>query len=220
MIKTVVKPNCEPQILVITPLKRGDKISKDTKKSIKRNNTPIEWISYMGDGNPAKNVAIAYKKYRRSNGSVPPFVIKIDNDINASRCMLDKMYQGLMNAEEKYAYGYCGFEFTGAVNMKLPLSQFNPNVLLKANYISFNSLIRTKTLDECGGFVTDDSGFRLLDWCLWLRLLKKGYHGLPIDKAYFTAFASESTVSAGSDEDYMIKHQWVQKNFIDPIESV
>ena len=30
-----------PKFLIITPLKKGDKISKETKKMVKRNNTPF-----------------------------------------------------------------------------------------------------------------------------------------------------------------------------------
>ena len=219
-IKYVTKCNKQPEILVITPLKSGDKISKNTKKSIKRNKTPFVWISYMGNNNPAKNTEIAYKQYKHNN-KLPPYVIKIDNDITASRCMLDKMYNTLVNAkyksDGKYSYAYCGFEFSGALQHKFPLRNFDAYALMKQNYISFNSLIDTYALDTIGGFVTDNKGFRLLDWALWLKFLKYGFIGIPVKDAYFTAFASQNSISAGSRDDYVQKYQWVYRNFIEPL---
>ena len=219
-IKNVTKCNGTPEILIITPLKSYDKISKVTKKTIKRNKTPFVWISYMGDGNPAENTRIAYNQYRHNN-DLPPYVIKIDNDITASRGMLDKMYEALeiskYLSDAHYAYAYCGFEFQGAIQQKFPLTKFDHIMLMRQNYISFNSLINTEALNLVGGFVTDDKGFRLLDWALWLRFLKHGFVGMPVEKAYFTAYASKNSVSARSTNDYVQKYQWVSKNFIDPL---
>ncbi len=219
-IKYVTKNNKPPKILVITPLKMGDKVLKTTKKTIKRNETPFVWISYMGDNNPAENTRIAYNQYKRNN-EMPPYVIKIDNDITASRKMLDKMYQTLeafkFKSDYHYAYAYCGFEFQGAINTKFPLRKFDYLALIRQNYISFNSLIDTQILDEIGGFVTNDKGFRLLDWALWLKFLKNGYVGAPVKNAYFTAYASKNSVSNRSTNDYVQKYQWVSKNFVEPL---
>lgn len=219
-IKYVTRCNRTPKILVITPLKSGDKISKVTKKTIKRNKTPFVWISYMGDDNPAENTRLAYNQYRHNN-DLPPYVIKIDNDITASRGMLDRMYKTLVESmylsDGYYAYAYCGFEFTGAIENKFPLRKFDHKMLMKQNYISFNSLIDTEALNKVGGFVTDNKGFRLLDWALWLRFLRYGYMGIPVEGAYFTAHASKSSISAGSTNDYVQKYQWVNKNFIEPL---
>jgi hypothetical protein len=219
-IKYITKSNKPPKILIITPLKMGDKVSKITKKTIKRNKTPFVWISYMGNNNPAENTRIAYNQYKRNN-EIPPYVIKIDNDITASRKMLDKMYQTLDTSKFKsngiYAYAYCGFEFQGVINTKFPLKNFDHFALIRQNYISSNSLINTQLLDKIGGFVTNDKGFRLLDWALWLKFLNKGYIGIPVDNAYFIAYASKNSISARSTNDYVQKYQWVSKNFIEPL---
>lgn len=213
MIKKIVKHH-KPEILVITPLKKGDKILKETKKSIKRNKTPFEWISYMGDNNPYKNVSIAYKQYRKDNNGVPPYVIKIDNDIVASRYMLDNMYRKLKESDKHIAYAYSSFEFQGHINIKFNLRKFDPQSLLKQNYISSCSLIKTKILDETGGFPVDDKYYRLLDWVHWLKLLDKNYIGVPVEKAHFVAKSSENDVSCGSNEDYKEKYNRVYNDIV------
>ena len=217
MIKRIVK--CKnPEILVITPLGIGDKVSKETKKSIKRNKTPFEWISYMGDNNPAKNVSIAYKQYRKDNGGLPPYVIKMDGDITASRYMLDKMYTALTNSTPNIGYAYASFEFKGCINVRFPYREFNPTYLMKSNYISSCSLIRTQLLNQVGSWVTDDKYFRLLDWCLWLKFLKNGYIGVPVKNAHFVAKATPSSISCRSREDFNEKKARVKTDFIEHID--
>ena len=73
--------------------------------------------------------------------------------------------------------------------------------------------MKSKALQEVGGWVTDDRGFRLLDWALWLKLLNKGYIGTPTDKASFVAISKPSSVSNRGNEDYIIKKKWVLDNF-------
>ncbi len=216
MIKRIVK--CKnPEILVITPLGIGDKISRETKKSIKRNKTPFEWISYMGNNNPAKNVSIAYKQYRKDNDGLPPYVIKMDGDINASRYMLDKMYNTLKGSDNNVAYTYSSFEFKGVINIKFSNKEFDPNMLMKSNFISSCSLINTKLLDNIGGWVTDDKYFRLLDWCLWLKFLKHGIIGKAVQNTHFVAISTPSSISCRSRKDYNEKYQHVKRDFINPL---
>ncbi|MCK5021582.1 MAG: hypothetical protein KAS32_31530 [Candidatus Peribacteraceae bacterium] len=212
MIKTVVRHN-KPKILVITPLLTGSKISKETKKTIKRNKTPFMWISYMGDGNPCKNTQMALNEYKK-NSDLPPYIIKIDNDIIAQRGMLDTMVNTLEDAPHQVSYCYCDFEFKGSVNAKFLAINFDGEYLKKSNYISSCSLIKTKRLMGAGGWVTDDKGFRLLDWALWLKFLKRGDIGIPTSKTSFVAMASPTSVSARGGGDYLEKKKWVQDNFI------
>jgi len=216
MIKRIVKCK-DPEVLVITPLLPGSKISKDTKKSIKRNKVPFEWISYMGKGNPYKNTQVAYKQYRRDHNGVPKYVLKVDNDITASRYWIDKMYQTLEKSEPKIAYAYTSFEFTGSISSKFPLRKFDADYLVRSNYISSLSLIKTQLLDQTGGFVTDDKYFRLLDWCLWLQFLKHGFIGEPVENAHFVAYAGPKSVSCRGHKDYTEKSREVYKDFILPI---
>ena len=45
---TILKEVKNPEILVVTPLWTGHKISKETKKTIKRNDVPYTWITSEG----------------------------------------------------------------------------------------------------------------------------------------------------------------------------
>jgi hypothetical protein len=211
MLKYITRHH-KPEILVITPLLTGHSVSRDTIKSIKRNKTPFEWISYMGPDNPCTNTQKAFNIYQNDK-KLPPYVIKIDNDIIGSRHMLDNMYSVLKNACNNEAYCYCSFEFQGSINAKFPSIPFDPDRLRQNNYISSCSLISTKRLLEVGMWVTDNKGFRLLDWALWLKLLKRGYIGVPDMKSHFVAISSDNSVSARSAEDYNEKKKWVLENF-------
>jgi hypothetical protein len=62
-------------------------------------------------------------------------------------------------------------------------------------------------------WVTDDRGFRLLDWALWLKFLKRGYVGVPTTKTSFVAISSASSVSSRGHQDYNEKRKWVLENF-------
>jgi hypothetical protein len=166
----------------------------------------------MGDGNPCKNTQKAFNIYRGDN-TIPPYVIKIDNDITASRGMLDEMFLTLEKSSKNEAYCYCSFEFQGYINLGFPAIPFDPDKLRANNYISSCSLINTKRLLEVGMWVTDDKGFRLLDWALWLRFLKRNYIGVPTPKASFVATTSESSVSSRGILDYQDKRKWVLENF-------
>lgn len=212
MIKVLVKHK-KPEVLVITPLLTGHKISVETKKSLKRNKVPFEWISYMGKENPCKNAQLAFDIYRKNNDNIPPYIIKIDNDIIAQRGMIDQMYNTLEKSMTHEAYCYCSFEFQGSVNIKFPAIPFDAEKLKKNNYISSCSLMKTKRFIEVGMWVTDNRGFRLLDWATWLRFLKRSYIGIPNTKTSFIAIADKDSISAGNNDDFYLKRKWVLENF-------
>ena len=216
MIKTIVR--CKnPEILVITPLRKGDKVSKSTKKSLKRNKVPFTWISYMGDNNPVKNVDIAYKQYRKDNQGLPPYVIKIDNDLTTNRYMLDKMIEELDKSTKNISYAYCPFQFTGHLKVQFPSVKFDSERLMKHNYISSCSLISTSSLDNIGGWITNDKYKGLLDWCLWLEFLKKGYQGVLVPNTTFSADSSPTSVSSWPVDSYEKTRKLVLSDFVRPI---
>jgi hypothetical protein len=224
----VVRSNERPLVLVITPLYSRDvdgvrvidKISKKTKISIKRNTTPMLWIAWEGEGNVAKNTQDCYDYVKRvfsTDFKTLKYIIKIDNDIDASRCMIDKMYQNLERTRAGVGYTYCSFKYEGAVNVEFNAAAFDVKKLLQCNYISSNSMIKIPVLDEVGGFVTDDKYKRLLDWAMWLKLLKHTYLGVPTYDVSFIAKASAESVSAQGSEDYILKHQRVYEDFVKDI---
>ncbi len=214
MIKVLVKCK-DPEILVITPLKKGDKVSPETKKTLKRCDVPFHWITNMDTGNPYKNMVHPWRWYRKDN-ETPPYIIKIDNDLTCKRGMLDKLYESLVNSSKRVGYSYCCFKYRGQINVDFNNLDFSVDRLIQANYISSCSLMKSKILEETGSFVTDDKYFRLLDWCLWLQFLRRGYIGTFVPDTSFTAYAGKGTVSVRDQNDYREKHIRVHNDFVVP----
>jgi hypothetical protein len=156
-----------PEFLVITPLKPGDKISKKTKKSIKRNNFPFDWVSFEGPNNIPTNTTHALQRYIEEYGR-PRMFIKIDNDIDMDRYLLDNLCVNLIKASlssvGRYGYTYCPFSYVLENDKKISFGEeFNIEKLLKQNYISSNSMIDMDMFDMVGGLVCDCKYERLLD---------------------------------------------------------
>jgi len=203
-------------ILAITPLLPGHKISKETKIGLKRSDILFNWVSYEANQNIPTNVTCGIEEFKRRYKD-PKFVMIIDRDIIPNRNMLRKIRETLHRTGDDIAYCYANFEFKGTVNARFVGLEFNPMNLLNSNYISSNSMIKYEKLKEVGGFVTDNKYRRLLDWALWLKFLAAGYHGILCKDAYFIAISDENTVSAGTKEDYQSKYLRVKEDFVKPM---
>lgn len=213
MIK-YIKRHKNPKVLIITPLRIEDKISKSTLNTIKCK-YPYVWISYSGNNNIPQNTQNALNEYLEKN-KIPKYIIKIDNDIMASKNMLDSMVDILDNSCYNVAYSYCSFSYVGKQRLFFPSIKFNKEKLLKSNYISSNSMFKTKILLNNGGFITDSKYERLLDYCLYLKLLQNGFVGEP-SNGYFDAKMSNDSVSNRGIKDYKLKFSRVKEDFINPI---
>ena len=214
----VIRKSKSPKYLVITPLKTGDKISKKTKKSVKRNKLPFDWVSYESDCNIPTNTTLALEQYRKKCGHGVDYIIKIDNDVYMDNGLLDEMYYVLKNSSDNVGYVYCGFSFIHELGMKTTFNkEFNVSDLLQHNYISSNSMIKVDALDKVGGFVTNMGYERLLDWALWLRFLYHGYVGVRVGTKGFVTPLNKNGVSSRGLNDYQIKRQRVIKDFVLPI---
>ena len=223
----VIREDKVPEVLVVTPLWPGHSISKDTKKTIKRNDTPILWYSYTGYHNIPQNWWYAITFLRKTKKRLPKYFLPLDRDIILGRHMIDRMVnvfegRGTTRTRNRIipastAFVYCNFEFKGTVERKFPAEPYDINRLAKGNYISSNSLMNLDTLEFIGGPVVDDQYVRLLDWALWLKFAQFGYVGYPCTEASFIAVSSASDISAGNPEDYQIKHQRVHKDFVEPL---
>lgn len=205
-----------PEVLVVTPLLERDSISKETKKTIKRNHVKYFWISSKGDNNIPMNAlaGIEWAKENIKNG--PKYYIMIDNDIILGRHMLDRLYEKLKKSSDDIGYAYAGFEFEGSLVHSFPAIPFDPQKLMHANYISSNSMFKMNVIDKVG-LVTDDKYKRLLDWAFLLKCLAKGYSGVSVENARFVAISEPGDISAGSQEDYQLKYFRVYEDFIKPL---
>lgn len=208
--------NHHSDILAITPLLPGHKISKETKIGLKRSDISFNWASFESSANIPINVTRGIEEFKHRYKE-PKYVIIIDRDIIPNRNMLMKLHRDLSRAEDNIAYCYCGFEFKGSVNAKFYGLEFDPMKLLNSNYISSNSMIKYDKLKEIGGFVIDNKYKRLLDWALWLKFLAAGYHGILCKDTRFIAIADENSVSAGTREEYKEKYHSVKEDFIKPM---
>jgi hypothetical protein len=215
MIK-IIKAVKKPQILVVTPLLPDHGVSKITKRTLKRNNVPFFWVSSEGDRNIPQNALEGILWYKNKYGTLPPYYMMIDRDIEAGRGLLDRLYKRLDKNPNNVGYCYASFEFKGHVNVKFPAIPFDINRLIKGNYISSNSLFRSSVIENVG-LVTNDKYKRLLDWAFLLKCYGYGYVGVPESNAYFIAHSTKNDISAGSNDDYRIKHQRVFNDFVVPL---
>ncbi len=213
--------NEDAKVVVVTPLLPNHKVSKETKKTLKRNKVLFTWIHSIGDNNIPTNVQFGLDYYVEKMKGKAKYVLPLDRDIILGRGQLDKMVKTLdkssLMSNKKIAYTYCSFEFKGVVNMAFEARPFDPIALCKNNYISSNSMIKIEDLDYIGGFVTEDKYKRLLDWCLWLQFFYKGFQGVPTPNTSFVAISTEDDVSAGSDYEYRLKKKNVFEDFVKPI---
>ena len=214
----IIKEDDYSELIVTTPLLPGHKLSRETKVSIKRNDIPFTWITCTGEFNIPTNWWYGSKKYFEMRSTLEiPYILPLDRDIKLGRHMLDRMLEVIKISEERHAFTYCNFEFKGSINNKFPCQPYDINRLLQGNYISSNSMIKYDYLEFIDGPVLDQRYKRLLDWALWLKFYSYGYIGLPCPHASFVAYADEDSISAGTAQDYKVKHQRVHQDFVLPI---
>lgn len=215
MIK-IIQETKNPEILVVTPLLPGHKISNITKKTLKRNNVPFIWISSEGNQNIPKNALEGISWYKNKYGGLPPYYFMCDRDIEAGRGLLDKLHRRLQDVTINIGFSYASFQFKGHVNANFPAMVYDINRLIRGNYISSNSMFKSNVIEDVE-FVTDDKYKRLLDWAFLLKCYKKGYIGIPEPNASFIAHSTENDVSSGNIMDYKVKFQRVFQDFVIPL---
>lgn len=212
----ILKECKNPKILVLTPLLIGHDISKETKKSIKRNNVDFFWISCSNNQNIPKNHLDGIDWYKKRYGKLPKYIQFLDRDVIIGRGMFDRLYNSIRKSDINIGYCYANFKFQGHLNIEFPAIPFDINRLVRANYISSNSMFKSDVINEVG-LVIDDKYKRLLDYAFLLKCFKMGYIGLAEPNAWFIAHSTEKDVSAGSQDDYSLKYKRVFDDFIKPL---
>ena len=210
--------NCKnPEILVSTPLLPGHKISKITKKTLKRNDINYIWLSSSGDNNIPTNHIGCMEWYKKNIGKLPPYMFFLDRDINLGRHALDRLHNSLvkesLRSDSIYGYAYASFKYTGYIKHEFPAVPFDPRKLLQSNYISSNSLYCTEVIEKVG-LVTDDKYRRLLDWAFLIKCFGQGIIGTPCPSATFEVISTKDDISSGDNDDYLLKHSRVHEDFI------
>lgn len=213
----ILKECKNPEILVVTPLLPKHDVSRDTKITIKRNESKYYWIASEGNYNIPTNAKNGIDWYKSRFGKLPEFYFMLDRDIKLGRNTLDKLKNVLKSRNpDRIGYAYASFEFKGHINHKFPADPFDINRLLRGNYISSNSMFRSKVIEEVG-LVTNEKYKRLLDYAFLLKCFNSGFIGIPVPNASFVAKSTKNDISAGSKDDYNIKYNRVFKDFIRPL---
>lgn len=215
----ILRKDKNPKVLVGTPLWTGHKISREIKTTIKRNDVPILWYTYSGSNNIPTNWWLGLQELKKKVKKLPEYFIPLDRDINMGRHMLDRMVDVFEDKRTppNVAFVYCKFEFKGAVNREFPADPYDINRLIQGNYISSNSMMKRELLEFIGGPVMDEKYKRLLDWALWLKFAQLGFIGRACLNTSFVAISSETDISAGTPEDYQLKHERVVEDFVKPL---
>jgi hypothetical protein len=205
-----------PKLLVITPLKTGDKISYSTKNSIFKNKVEFDWVSYEGNYNIPTNTEMGLNLYNDKFNPLP-YCIKVDNDVKMDKGMLDDLFITLSKSDDNVAYCYPPFKYILSNQQVISFENcpFDKVRLLKSNYISSVSLIKFDKLKAIDGFVKNSKYERLLDYCLWLKFLRHGYIGVQ-GKVGFTTTLNKDNVSARGTQDYEEKLSRVHSDFVNP----
>jgi len=215
MIK-IIQECKNPEILVVTPLLTGHKISGITKKTLKRNKVSFMWISSEGNQNIPKNALDGILWYKNKFGKLPPYYMMIDRDIEAGRGLLDRLYTILEKSQLSIGFSYASFKYVDYINAEFPAIPYDINRLIYGNYISSNSMFKSHVIEDVG-LVTDDKYKRLLDWAFLLKCYAHGYIGVPEPHANFIAHSEQDSISSGSQNDYQIKFKRVFDDFIKPM---
>ena len=215
MIK-IIQEVKNPEILIVTPLLPGHKVSGITKKTLKRNKVPFTWISSEGNQNIPMNHLQAIQHYKNNKGKLPPYIQFIDRDIEAGRGLLDRLHVRLKDTGLNVGFVYASFKYRGRINADFPAIPYDINRLIQSNYISSNSMWKSNVIEHVG-LVTDDQYKRLLDWAFLIKAYSYGYVGVPEPTANFVAHSTENDISAGSQEDYQVKYKRVWQDFIMPL---
>lgn len=211
----IIREDKEAEVLVITPLLPGHKVSKETKKTINRNNTKLVWIKSIGDNNIPTNVENGLLWFKNNKSHLPQYCLPLDNDIILGRYMIDRLVGKMSIMPDFVAYSFASFRFKGVMNHSFPAVKFDVGKLLKDNYISSNSLFRTEVLLKIPS-VKDEKYRRLLDWVYFIKLLDRGYIGVPCKEANFVALSTPEDISSGSTKDWKLKKKRVFHDFIKP----
>lgn len=215
MIK-IIQEVKDPEILVVTPLLSGHKISGVTRKTLKRNDIPFFWLASEGNQNIPKNALEGIEWYKKQYGKLPYYYMMIDRDIEAGRGLLDRLYNKLESTPLSVGFSYATFQFKGHINADFPAMPYDINRLIQANYISSNSMFVSSVIEDVG-LVTDDKYRRLLDWAFLLKCYRHGIIGVPEPKAWFIAHSGKDDISAGDSQDYHIKYKRVFDDFVVPL---
>jgi glycosyltransferase involved in cell wall biosynthesis len=135
-----------------------------------------------------------------------PYVLFSDDDIEWEDDALDVLHRKLEDCPQNaYSYGW----YTLGEKVTLGRVPFRPRSLVKGNFITTMSLIRTEAFP---GF--DENLKRLQDWDLWLTMLRQHKTPVYVDKMLFRTKIKENGISRTEDLKVATKYITEKHNLI------
>ena len=132
-----------PEILISTPLLPGHKISKITKKTLKRNDIDYIWLTSSGNNNIPINHLGNIEWYKKNIGKLPPYIFFLDRDIDLGRHALDRLHNSLVKesyrSDVKIGYSYASFKYTGGSTIWPPTPIIDSNINAAGFLSSFDN---------------------------------------------------------------------------------
>lgn len=144
-----------------------------------------------------------------SFGQETEYVMFCDDDINWKNDALAKMI-ACIDMTPQASYVYCGYALDGR---KISMQKFDRWSLMRYNYISTMSIIRTAHMPKEG---FDESIKRFQDWDLWLTLLQEGRVGVWCGELLYSTLARNGITFGNrvtpemADRAIREKHKWMK----------
>lgn len=151
------------KLTIVIPNRQGENPMLTIKSLYRQTFTDFDIIIVNdtdGNANIARNTGFALVH--------TPFVLFSDNDINWCTTALEQMYN-LLQRRSDISFAWGSYELNGKIWCN---RYWNPEELLKRNYISTMTMVRTA---HHPGF--DPKIRRLQDWDVWLTMMAQGKTG-------------------------------------------
>jgi len=200
----VILTDKNPDLLIVTPLRRKDSIDKRCEMSILHDQNTVRkvWVSFKSKNSASFNRIEGYKKaksFLRKN--LPPYLLFCDHDIQWHPGAFRKMIEVLKNTDDQIGYVYCGFRYVGFRNFLFPPKPFDGESLKRMNYISTMSIQKTTVWKKHGRL--DLNLQRYQDWDMWLNyLINHNLIGISCPIEGFLAWSDEKDISMKPDKEY------------------
>lgn len=151
----------------------------------------------------------AFSRNTGRNFATGEYLLWLDADCVLEPDILRVMEDTLEKGGPAYSFVYGNFKRVGAFDDKDYIAgEFSLSRLIKANYISTVSLIRSYKAAKW-----NEDFKRLNDWIFWLDVCLNGAQGYYFNRLLFTAYYKDKDISTNSKDDYKFWFQKVAKKY-------
>lgn len=137
-----------------------------------------------------------------------PFMFFLDADDTVEPTYVEEALKLIVdNKQIGFVYPDQTVHKDGTIDV-FEVPNFDPEILVKRNYVSYCSLLRTEFLKEANGFneYYNDCRNHLTEWDLWLRFITEGFDGAHLSKPLFNYSRYKEQVSQNYERDRVDMH--------------